>query len=262
MKSPLCDDKSLLVSYLYGECDDAERRAIEEHLAGCARCAGEIAGLRGVQDTLRQWTPPEQALGFRMVRDEQPRGRVLGWRRPDGGIRVPAWAQAIAAVLVLAVAAAIANLDVRIANGGVTIQTGWQKARVEQARAQAPAAGQAAPWRTEFTAFKSEIDERLSRAVAAPVSTGPSPAARDRLSADETAAILHRVQALIDDSERRQQGEVDRVVAERMLRLSRDFSAQRVSDLRNIQQGLGQMDVRTIQMQNYLMRIANVQEIK
>ncbi len=268
-QQPLCDDKSLLMAYLYDECDTDERRLVEQHLAGCATCTAELEQLRGVRGALREWTPPEQALGFRVVREETVvPGPSRWWSR--GATRVPAWAQLAAAVLVLAIGAAIANLDVRIGNGALTIHTGWQKAPAVQ-QAQAPAA--ATPWRADLAAVERQLHQEISalpaavsaRAVDGGGAATARPAAAGRLSAEDRAAMLRQVQALLDDVGRRQQSNVDQQIAERFLRLQRDVDTQRVADQRRFLQGLSQIDMRTTQLsqlQNYMLRVGNIQEIK
>ena len=278
-QQPPCDDKASLIAYLYNECDAAERRLIEEHLKTCASCAAELENLRGVRVALREWAPPDQALGFRVVRDEPaPRDREQNpsparWWRRGGGIRVPAWAQLAAAVLVLAVGAAIANLDVRIGNGALTIKTGWQEAPAVTSASAARGGGAAAPWRADLAALERQLRREISAHPVADTTRteagsvpGPTTAtAVARLSPDERAALLRTVQTLIGDMERRQQREVDQQIAERFLRFARDVDTQRIADQRRFLQGLSQIDVRTTQLSqvsNYLLRVANVQEIK
>lgn len=256
-QQPMCDDKSLLMAYLYGECDADERRQVEQHLAGCATCAAELTALRGVRVALREWAPPEEALGFRIVRDKAD--------VPVRAFRIPAWAQLAAAVLVLAVGAAIANLDVRIGNGGLTIRTGWQKApAVQQTQAQA-----GAPWRADLVALQRELRQEMSAIQAAATSTPAAlsmKAVAAPASAQERSALLRDVQTRIDDVERRHQRELDQQMAEGFLRLAREVDTQRAADQRRFVQGLNQIDQRTTQqlgqVQNYLLRVANVQEIK
>ena len=69
----MCDSKELLVSYLYDELDAAEREEARRHLASCAECRAEVAGLRATQRHLATWAPPEPDLGFRIVRNSAPR---------------------------------------------------------------------------------------------------------------------------------------------------------------------------------------------
>src|SRR5688500_13153445 len=111
-----CDDKALLVSYLYDEVDHHERIAIEEHLKRCGPCESEVAALRSVRTELSTWAPPDAALGFTMVRtggDEAAAASPARVLRPARWWHTaPVWAQAAAAVLVLAVGLAIANVQV------------------------------------------------------------------------------------------------------------------------------------------------------
>src|SRR5512136_2846816 len=107
-----CLDKESLVAYLYDEGDEAERQHAEDHLAGCASCAREVRDLRSVRTTLREWEPAGEAPGFRLVQDAPAPETRHAWRR------LPAWAQGVAAVMVLGVGAAIANLDVRYGSDG------------------------------------------------------------------------------------------------------------------------------------------------
>ena len=47
-----CTDERLL-DYLYDELSDGEREQYEEHVAGCARCAAELAAYRRVRQAAR-----------------------------------------------------------------------------------------------------------------------------------------------------------------------------------------------------------------
>jgi len=242
-QQPPCDDKASLIAYLYDECDAAERRLVEEHLKNCASCTTELANLRGVRVALREWAPPDQALGFRVVRDEATVLRPSRWWG-RGGLRVPAWAQVAAAVLLLAAGAAIANLGVR---------------------RDAPSAADLARLERRLEQQAQQISALRAAAIPAPanVSTpvGPTTTVPVRLSAE----VLRAVQTTIGDMERRQQRAVDQQIAERFLRFARDMDTQRITDQRRFLQGLSQIDVRTTQLSqgyNYLLRVANVQEIK
>jgi len=65
-----CGDDTALVSYLYDECDAAERAAIDIHVTLCAACAAELAALESVRLQFASWTPPEADLGFQIVRPQ------------------------------------------------------------------------------------------------------------------------------------------------------------------------------------------------
>jgi hypothetical protein len=276
MKQRVCDDKSLLMAYLYGECDEAERQAVEAHLADCAACATELDALRGVRVVLGEWAPPDQALGFRVVGEADaparaaspvpPRDRrTAHWFRPRVPARVPAWAQAAAAVLVLAAGAGIANLNVHIGRDGVTLRTGWQQPAGAPSQAQqAPAQVNAAPWRADLAALERRLRQDLPAATAVTAAAAGASTDRARAPSDSTATIT-RVQTLLDDRDRRLQREFDQQLAERFLRFTRDVESQRAADQRRVLQGLSQIDLRTNQLsqvQNYMLRTASVQEIK
>ena len=126
-----CTDKDTLIAYVYGECDDALRGAVEAHLATCAACADEVGGFGRVRTTLSEWAPPDRVGSFRLVREEEAAApapaRILRparwWQAP-----VLALAKVAAGILLFAGGAALANLEVRYDSGGFVVRTGWQKA--------------------------------------------------------------------------------------------------------------------------------------
>ena len=223
MDANMCD-KELLVGYLYNEIDTASRRAIEAHLASCAACRGEMGALRATRRDLATWTPPERQLGFQIVSGAP--------RPPASRFRLsPVWGLAAAAVLVLAAAAAIANVEVRYGADGMIVRTGWGRApATEVAARQQPSAIVPA----DFAATLETIDQRLRELeTAAPQPQGGvmQAASGSRIS---DAEVLRRVRALLTDSEARQ----NRELALRIRQLATEFQAQRRVDLAAIQQGL------------------------
>src|SRR5512139_441841 len=225
-----CLDKESLVAYLYDEGDEAERRRAEDHLAGCASCAREVRELRSVRSTLRRWEPAGEAPGFRLVQDAPaPEARRAWWR-------LPAWAQAIAAVMVLAVGAAIANLEVRYGNDGLVLRTGWQRQEPPRSgpiQAAVPATG--APWRTDLSALERRLREEF--VAPAPLRNASAPVAPS-LSDEQ---LLARVRQIVQESEQRQRRELGMRIAE----VLRDVDVQRRGDLVRIENGLGALENRT-----------------
>ena len=264
-----CTDKDTLIAYVYGECDDALRGAVESHLAICATCADEVGGFGRVRTALSEWAPPDRVGSFRLVREEdiaaQAPARILRpgrwWQAP-----VPALAKVAAGVLLFAGGAALANLEVRYDNGGFSVRTGWQQAPPADVRvapdqratpvaqatpaataAPAPAAapaqqpvGDGAPWRTEMASLERQLrDEfrqqlttvRAASAAAAPVGV---PAA---VTADERR-FMGAVQAMIDDSAQRQQ----LWTSYRINQVMGDFQVQRRADLVRVQQNFDRLD--------------------
>ncbi len=238
------DRDAVLVAYLYDDIDPAERVAFDTHVMTCLRCRSELADLRGVRETLGRWAPPEPVRAFtsRDRRAPDPARRAAWWRD------IPVWAQVAAAMLVLGVSAAVANLDVRYDRSGLTVTTGWSR------RAQPPAAQTAAaPWRGDLAALRGELESELRQAVP------PAAAAATAATTTNDAQVARRVRALLDESERRQQNEL----ALRLAQAERDWSAQRQADLRTINQNLGYIQTNTYgellkqrEGMNYLLRVS------
>jgi hypothetical protein len=256
-----CDDTHRLVTHLYGESSPEERAAVESHLATCAACAAEYAGLQDVRVQLAGWQPPEVDLGVRMPRASD--GATAAAPAPPRTRRVlalPAWAQAAAAVLLLSAGAAIANLEIRYGNDGVTIRTGWrQDAGRGAPPAATPAASpvQAAVHDDAWKAALAESEKRLRAEFAAQRTVSPQPLlTRTGATSDD---VLRQVRALIDESERRQQHEL----ALRVAQMTADVESQRRADLVRIEQNMGQIEgmtgaeaARQRELLNYLVRVS------
>lgn len=242
-----CEDKDAIVAYLYEEVDEVERSRIEAHVAACSACRAEVNALRAVRNELPAWVPPERDLGFTIVDRAQSAAPA---RRPV----MPAWGLAAAATLVLAAAAAIANVEISYGGDGLSVRTGWSRGRdvapvTASAPAQDTAAAQAA-WRAELTS----LERRLREEFAAKDAVGVRAAAST--SAPESGDVLRRVRTLIGESETRQQREL----ALRLAQVLRDFDRQRQTDLVRIQNGFGQLERSTAadrEMVNHLVRVSS-----
>lgn len=256
----MCSDKELLIGYLYGECDPSDRRRMDAHLAICPACQAELYGLQNTQEQLATWGTPESALGLKLVRTGELE------QKPDNVVRPSRWmnrlrpvaALAAAAVLVLAIATAVARVEIRYGADGVTVRTGWSPRDTVQSATTAPAVPAAATpeWRTELAALERRMRDELAR-----VSTA-QPAAPVNVATDSRdAELLRRVRAIVQDSEQKQ----DRELALRITQAVREIDAQRQSDLFRIQQSLGRADMtaaevaRQRDMLNYVVRVSSQQ---
>jgi anti-sigma factor RsiW len=268
MNTPVvCDNKDALIAYLYDECDEGQRAAMDAHLATCRACAEEVDGLRATRSALAAWAPPERTLGFQVVQNTLA---VRGRRRWTA--TVPFWAQAAAAMLILSVGAAIANLQVRVGNDGLSVSTGWSRpagqppAGDSGARANAQTASPAAadagsePWRAELVALGRQLRQEVLDRQARPA-PGAS-ATPVRLTAADESRLMSRFEALINASEERQKQDL----ARRVLEVSNDVEMKRRADLRTIRAGFGQIEDRTgaevmrnRQMLDYLIRTSGGQ---
>lgn len=241
-----CDDKQTLIAYLYGEIDPAARNAVDAHLAQCRACASEVTALGGVRSELGLWVPPHAQLDFTIVKkSELPPSNVL--RPARWWNTVPVWAQAAAAILVLAAGAGIANLQVKSGPDGFSVTTGWIQPAAPALSA--PFDGAAVEQRVERALVSLEqqlrTEIRSTRQTATPVAA--------RSVSDE--AIVRRVQQLIADAEQRQQREL----ATRLIDFSRDINMQRRADMQSIGRVVGSYDeqlLRQRQTINNLYRVS------
>lgn len=243
-----CGDRAAIVTYLYGECEASQRSAIAGHLAMCGDCAEELAGLESTRGELASWTPPNVALGFKIVgpqasgaglREEPPIGTLSpkpgAWSREA----FPAWMQLAAAVAIFAV--------------GVWLGVARGRSVAEPARGQVAEPGTAGVSAVDFAALEQRLRAEIAEIRNASARSDAPPVSRN------DAALLAQVRALIDDSEQRQQREL----AIRTTQIVREFDSQRHADLTQIQRSFGQIEGLTgaevreqREMLNYLMRVS------
>jgi hypothetical protein len=217
----MCDSKELLISFLYDEIDPAAKQAFQKHLAMCVECRDELAALGATRAQVALWTPPDADLGFRIVRGAESPAR--SWFRFS-----PAWGLAAAAMLLVAIGAAIANLDVRYGNDGLVVRTGWNNVNV------APPSVESNVTPVDWKAQADQLDRRL-REIERTMSTRQSPPVQNASASDlSDADLLQRVREIVGQSETRQQ----RAFASRLADLTREFDAQRQLDLVAIDQGM------------------------
>jgi len=239
------DDKQTLIAYVYGEVDSPVRAAVEMHLAQCAECTAEVTALGGVRSELSLWVPPEVDLDFTIVKkSELPAGNVL--RPARWWNTAPVWAQAAAAIFVLAVGAAIANVQVKSGPDGFVVSTGWLP---PSAAAPAPVPQTDEAWKTALVS----LEQQLRSEIRANRDQSAVRAAAAGAPADE--ATVRRVRQLIAESELRQ----DRELALRFTQLTRDMTMQRRADMQRISAGFGEYDNRLMrqgQMINNVIRVS------
>jgi hypothetical protein len=253
-----CGDNPALVGYVYGECEPAERRAIDQHLLVCPACAAEVAALDSTRGHLAAWTPPDAKLGFRIVADapadlaEARPSNVLRparwWSRP-----MPAWAQAAAAAVIFA-----AGVSLGVWRGNASFDTPPQAA-AQQAAAATTVAPVAAPAGAVSARDLAALEQRLRSELAQLRTGAPTTVAAPQAASASERRILAQVRALIDESEQRQQ----RQLALRTAQVVRDFDSQRRVDLQNVRSIVGQVEgstgaeiARQQQTLQYLMRVS------
>ena len=219
-----CDDKQTLVSYLYGEIDHATRQVVDAHLATCAACASEVMALGDARSELGLWVPPEVELDFTIVKkSELPSATVL--RPARWWSTVPAWAQAAAAILVLAAGAAIANVQIKSGPEGFQVTTGWMQPAAPALSE--PFNGAAVEQRVERALVALERQLRDEIKTARPQES--------RVSGPVDEATISRVRQLIAESEQRH----ERALAMRFVEFTRDMNMQRRADMQNLGRVVG-----------------------
>jgi anti-sigma factor RsiW len=233
----MCTNGERILGYVYGELPEADRRVLEAHLATCADCRGEVAGLRTTRGHLAAWTPPEPDFGFRIIRGSQAAAPPRRWWP------APAWGLAAAAVLVLAAAAAIANIEVRYDASGLVVRTGWARAAAAPQAASRADSGVAQvavtpeQWRSQMAALEARLVE-LERTATRESASGTQLASGPRMS---DADIIRRVRDIVGQSETRQQREFAMQIAQ----VLRDVDRARQLDFLQIRQTLGQHRAQT-----------------
>ena len=212
-----CGDKNALVAYLYEECEPELRDVISGHLTRCDSCSSEIDGLGWTRSRLEVWTPPMPELGFQMPLPAQE-ARLPWWRAP-----LPAWAQAVAALVIFGV-----GLSVGLARGPVCGTAGGFE----------PAA---AGRRVDGVDRRPDAQRSRATGRAAEVRDCPDAHRRARPpgrasapSSDEE--IMKKVEALLAQSEERQRREFTL----RSVEMARDFEAQRRIDMASVREAVGQ----------------------
>lgn len=209
-----CGDKNALVAYLYEECEPELRDVISGHLTRCDSCSSEIDGLGWTRRRLEVWTPPMPELGFQMPVPVQA-ARVPWWRAP-----LPAWAQAVAALVIFGV-----GLSVGLARGPVAAPQVPSAEPPATAETTTPANGAT---RTDLARLEERIKSEIAQIrTAAPVRQVVSPS-------DD--GLMKRVEALLAESEERQRREFTL----RSVEMARDFEAQRRIDMASVREAVGQ----------------------
>lgn len=206
-----CGDTGALVAYLYEECEPEIREVIAAHLTRCASCSSEIDGLGWTRRRLAEWTPPVAGLGFQMPVPVQ--GPPIPWWRAP----LPAWAQAVAALLIFGV-----GLSLGLARG---------PAAAPQVSSSQPAVAVATDLasRNEL----SQLEQRLKSEMTLMRTVSSTPVRQTTASDDE---IMKKVEALVAQSEERQRREFTL----RSVELARDFEAQRRVDMAIVRETVGQ----------------------
>jgi hypothetical protein len=199
-----CDElRDDVLDVLYGEADAEAARRVDAHRACCAACREELEALRRVRRDLRAWTQPALAP---LAAARPPRPGRLGWLSAAAGI-----------IAALAGALVLGGAEVRYEEGRLSARLGRSRlAELERSLTEMEARH-----RAEVASLQAALGPR-----------GPA--------LDETA-FMQRVQALIEDDQRRQ----DLLFRDRLARLEARSEAQRRDDLSRVRASLTYLDGKT-----------------
>ena len=229
-----CATPEALVTYLYEECEPAERELLAAHIAICAPCAEEVRALGDTRAHLASWSPPSLSLGFQINRTESDApAKVL---RPAAWLRqpLPAWAQMAAAVAIF-----VAGMSVSAFRS-----SGEQPARVADSAAPQRVSAVANRAVTDFAVTRAEfarVEARLRAMESADAYRASyTPRAADPLDDDVSARLTSLENYVLN--KQIENSETLRKVTQAVNSNSRDIddirqTAQRISDLDEELQG-------------------------
>lgn len=235
-----------LTAFLYGELPAADARAFETHMRACEPCRAEVAALRAVRDDLLAWAPPEcrelpSSWASAPAPPPAPMARMRAW--------VPAFGLAAAAMLLLAISASIANLEIRYDAQGLVVRTGRGAAAPgvdagepgETGRTLAGGPAAAAPHAASAGVTRDDL-AALERRVLETFAAGGTRAGMQSVAlGSDNPQLSREVRRLIEESERRTRQEM----ADRFLTIVADFEGHRRADMLRVSQAIGQMQSRT-----------------
>jgi anti-sigma factor RsiW len=246
-----CDDKATLISYLYGELDAAAKQAVDDHVAQCATCAAEVTALGNVRWELGLWSAPEADLDFAVVKKaDLASSNVL--RPARWWHSVPLWAQAAAAILVVAAGASIANLQIKSGPDGFSVSTGWMQHAAEPPTANGPGV---APAALSATAEREAIGRRvegqlasLERKLRDEIRASRDQNATRIVATSDDGATLRQVRQLIADAERRHSQEL----AARFIEFTNDLNMQRRADMMTFSRAITAQDAQMLRQRQMI----------
>jgi hypothetical protein len=174
------DIEELMVDFLYQELDEPHAKAFEEHVHGCAHCEAELSSLARTRQALRALpeAEPSPAVSARLLHEaarrapkpEEERRGVGAWLRDLFAplARHPAWASAVASVIIVAGLASVLTLQKKSVTPGPELAS-----RSVPAAEPAPEP-KAKPKTAEEAETKAgdKVDEPV--AAAAPPTTAPA----------------------------------------------------------------------------------------
>jgi hypothetical protein len=117
-KTPNCDMREALVSYLYNEATPEEARRVEDHMTSCQTCKQELAAFARVRDQLQQWQLEDMPIVRVVTEPQGARKSALAALKELLAV-MPVWGKAIGAVAAVLLVFAVMGTNVSIGRDGI-----------------------------------------------------------------------------------------------------------------------------------------------
>jgi hypothetical protein len=134
-KTPDCNMREALVSYLYSEATSEEARAVEAHIKECATCSGEIAGFNRVRGMLQHWQLEDMPM-MKIVAGPQKRAFLAAMKELLAA--APLWAKLATASAMILVVLAVLGTEVSIDRDGFSLRADLLRSRSQSEVRSAP----------------------------------------------------------------------------------------------------------------------------
>jgi len=236
----MCEQRELVLDYLYSEMPVSSRREMERHFQVCEDCHADVRSFRRVREDLLAWDVPQPASVWTPFAPAP----VVPWFR-----QVPAWAMAAAAGLMFMIGAAGASAVVAFGDGGTATEAAMAATAPEVMTAGPALDAEAISSliRQEVSSAATDLEGRLT-----PVAT-PVPVAL-KLDAATERRLMGQASQLIGASEQSQMGKVGAL----LYQVALDAERQRRDD----GQRLGALQARLDELQGYVNQILVQQQTK
>lgn len=120
-KTPDCDMREALVSYLYNEATPDETRRTEDHLAACSACKQEVAAFERVRGMLQHWQLEDMPIVRVVTEPQSPRRSALAALKELLDV-MPIWAKALGAAAIAMLVLAVMGTNINIGRDGFSFR--------------------------------------------------------------------------------------------------------------------------------------------
>ncbi|HEX8184694.1 MAG TPA: zf-HC2 domain-containing protein [Blastocatellia bacterium] len=120
-KTPNCDMREALVSYLYNEATPEETSRVQEHLAACSPCRQEVAEFERVRGMLQQWQLDDMPIVRLVTEAQSPRRSALAVLK-ELFIVTPVWAKALGVAAMAMLVLAVIGTNISVGRNGFSFR--------------------------------------------------------------------------------------------------------------------------------------------